>query len=298
MVPFPFIAFEAVIKHKNFHNAARNLEVTPSAISHSISQLEKELGFSVFIRNRTGVNLTSNGQQIQPFIQEVINANEHLHEEADNIKGLSTGKIRLGAFSSVCINWLPPIIQSFRKEHPSIDISVMQKDFSSIAKEAKIGTVDLGFSCNPLPDGITAVPLLQDEIYCVTPKDFVPENGESITKADIKKHQFILQKKDYDGDVKQVLDHYDTYPSSLQYSVDDLSIVAMVESGLGIGILPKLALERLNGSNVKLYPFDQVHYRTIYLVMNDIQIKVPATRQFFTHIKNFIEEKYPSGYLR
>lgn len=115
MLPFAYRVFQAIVQEQTFYRAAQTLNVTPSAISHSVNQLEKELGFPLFIRNRTGVELTPDGQSILPLIQGVINAEDRLQQAAANINGLNAGSVRLGAFSSVCITWLPPIIQQFKQ---------------------------------------------------------------------------------------------------------------------------------------------------------------------------------------
>ena len=126
MIPFAYQVFSTVIQEGTFQKAALKLNVTPSAVSHSITQLETELGFPVFIRSRSGAELTANGRTILPIIQEILNSQARLEQEAADINGLNAGSIRIGAFSSVCINWLPPIIQSFKKQYPHIDISVSQ----------------------------------------------------------------------------------------------------------------------------------------------------------------------------
>lgn len=62
MTNFSYEVFSEVARQKTFIAAAKQLQVTPSAISHSINSLEKELGFSLFVRSRSGVRLTPNGQ--------------------------------------------------------------------------------------------------------------------------------------------------------------------------------------------------------------------------------------------
>ncbi len=73
MSNFMYQAFSEVAKQKAFVTAAKVLNVTPSAISHSINGLEKELGFALFFRNRNGVQLTSAGEKILPIVRELLN---------------------------------------------------------------------------------------------------------------------------------------------------------------------------------------------------------------------------------
>lgn len=270
--------------------------MTPSAISHSITQLENELGFPVFIRSRSGAELTSNGKTILPVIQEILNSQARLEQEAADINGLNAGSIRIGAFSSVCINWLPPIIQSFRKQYPEIDISVVQAGLNDIVQDVKTGTLDVGFVVLPVNENLQVDQLIKDEIYCVAPKGFVPKNKKSVTEDDMKDRDFILQPGDYDRDTKATLDYYGIQPNLIHFSIDDQSIIAMVEAELGLGILPELALQKLNG-NVAVYPFEHPFYRSIGLATNAVQAKAPSTQRMLEQIKTFVGEKYPEALL-
>ncbi|UQS84942.1 LysR family transcriptional regulator [Apilactobacillus apisilvae] len=296
MISFAYRALVTVMNEGSFHHAAQLLEVTPSAISHSIDKLEKKLGFSLLIRNRAGVKLTEAGKLILPTIQEILNNENRLMQEAANIKGLTSGTVKMGAFSSVCINWIPSIVHQFNELYPDIKIEVTQSSFNNITAQAHQGNIDLGFTCQPINEKLVRVLLVKDQIYCVTPKSFIPKNGHSITIEDIKNEHFILQKSDYDGDTKEVLDKYQVKTNSIQFSIDDQSIIAMVDAGLGMGILPKLALENING-NVSAYPFDKAYYRSIFLVMNAVQMKTPAAQKMVRCIREFIEQTYPNNSL-
>ncbi len=294
MTDFAYQAFSEVARQKTFIAAAKTLNVTPSAISHSIAGFEAELDFPLFIRNRTGVTLTPDGKQILPIVQEILNTETKLHEEADRINGLNSGKIRLGAFSSVCINWLPDIIHKFKESYPKIDISIEQGNFNRVTELVRLGRLDIGFSALPINENLDVIPLHEDMIYCIAPKDFVPHNGKTITKEDVKNEHFILQQIDYDRETKQALDTYNVSGNSIQYSIDDASIIAMVESGLGLGILPELALQNLSG-NVKRYPFSQPFKRTIAVVTQDEEKQTPSTQAFLKLIRSWVKEHYSTS---
>lgn len=110
--------FKTVVEQSSFQQAAKILHLTPSAISHSISSLEKELGFSLFIRNKLGVKLTGYGGSLLPCIQNVLNSEEHLKQEVSMLMGFEKGTIKLGTFNSVCTNWIPDIVKTFKRLYP------------------------------------------------------------------------------------------------------------------------------------------------------------------------------------
>ncbi|MFD1431606.1 LysR family transcriptional regulator [Lacticaseibacillus yichunensis] len=291
MSNFSYEVFAAVVEQGTFMQAALALNVTPSAVSHSVSQLEGDLGFPLFIRNRTGIQLTEDGRAILPTIQAILNLEDQLIQVADNINGLNTGRIRIGAFSSVSTNWLPPIIRRFKKRYPKVDVDVVQGGFNEIVEQVRVGSIDIGFSLAPVSDQLIVRPLLQDPIYCITPRDFQPKNGTFMTDADMSKQRFILQQSDYDRDTKAALDRYKVSSNSLRYSIDDQSILSMVEAGLGWGILPKLALQKLMG-DVNVFPFSEPFDRTLVMVMNPTTQKSPSVAKMQTVILDYLEGEY------
>lgn len=297
MLPFPYLVFTTVLEQGTFYKAASILNVTPSAISHSINQLEQELGFPVFNRSRTGVSLTPNGEKILPLIQQIINTQSRITQLAQQIQGLDIGIIRIGAFSSACINWLPPVIQTFKETYPQVEITVKQAVFSEITRDVKNGNLDLGITMLPTKEpGVISQKLIEDEIYCIAPSDFKTENGTSVSQQDLKNYNFILQKGDYDWDTKAALDHYQISPTAIQFSIDDQSIIAMVEAGLGLGILPALALQK-NTGKVQILPFEDAFYRKIGLVTTNAASLTPSTKAIIKQFQDFIKEKYPSRLL-
>ncbi|MGY3743406.1 LysR family transcriptional regulator [Leuconostoc inhae] len=288
---FSYQVFATVVRYQSFYQASQVLNVTASAVSHSINQLEAQLGFPLLIRSRAGIKLTHDGELVLPVIQQILNDEADLIQMSQNINGLRSGSIKIGAFSSVCVNWLPNILSTFSKQHPDIEVSIVQDSFEEISKQVKTGELDVGFTTLPVTDNLTVLPLLADPIFCVTPADFIPQNKQTITQQDILNQKFILQKIDYDRVTKSVLDSYDVTINSINFSIDDQSIIAMVEAGIGFGILPELALKKIQG-NVAIYPFHQSFTRQIVLVTNKSKVMSPSVVELITAIKCFMKETY------
>ena len=96
--------FKTVSESGSFHKTADLLGLTPSAISHTISGMEKELGFSVFTRGKAGVSLTSSGSQLLPYINAVLNSEESLQQAVSEMNGLQQGTVKVGAFSPMTMS--------------------------------------------------------------------------------------------------------------------------------------------------------------------------------------------------
>ena len=100
-----------VVDTGSLTRAAEQLGCTQSAVSHCLDALEKELGFAVLKRSRAGVRLTNEGERLLPAVRSFLGAAEQLRQTASSIRGLESGTVRIGAFTSVAVHWLPPILK-------------------------------------------------------------------------------------------------------------------------------------------------------------------------------------------
>lgn len=299
MAIYPYQILAAVAENKTYYRAAEQLNITPSAVSHAIAQLEQDLGFQLFIRNRNGSMLTPNGQQILPYVLETLNAERRLHQEVDNINGLLRGTLRLGAFSSASVRWLPSILRQFRKYYPDINVQLIQGSLNDVAEWLRQGKLDIGFTALPVDQQLVTYPLISDPLYTVAPKDFKPKNTQFVTEVDLQDKTFILQESDYDRATKATLDQYNVTANSLTYTIDDPSIIAMVESGLGFGILPALSLASFPDYHhkVNVYAFDQDVFRTLVVATPKTQASSPVVKAMLTQIFTFMQLEYPNDLL-
>lgn len=111
--------FSTVVELGSLTKAGDTLGLTQSAVSHAISSLESEWGFSILNRGRSGIQLTSNGERILKYIREILMWNEEMNQEIANINGLEVGTVRIGTISSVSIHWLPEIMKNLMNTtHP------------------------------------------------------------------------------------------------------------------------------------------------------------------------------------
>lgn len=294
MATYPYQVFATVAEAKTYYRAAELLNLTPSAVSHSITQLETELGFPLFIRNRNGSELTPNGAQMLPFVREILNAENRLKQEVDSINGLLRGTLRIGAFSSASMTWLPTILQRFRQKYPTITVQLAQGSLNDIAERLRQGQLDLGFTALPVDKQLVTYPLINDELFTITPKDFVPSTANVVMEADIHDKTFILQEADYERAIKTTLDQYNVTQNSLSYTIDDPSIIAMVESGLGFGIMPALTLASFPTyhNKVNVYHFDKDVYRTLVVATPKTHSSAPAVKAFLDEVHLFMHEQY------
>lgn len=278
--------FHTVTQQGSFARAAQVLHLTPSAISHAVSSMEESCGFSLFVRGKGGVTLTRSGEALYPVIRQVLSADEALGQTIDELKGLQRGTVRIGAFNSVCMTWLPQIVAGYKVKFPGVDIQINQGTYDDVIEWLKTGVVDVGFLSTMSTKDLSVFPLYRDRLMCVVPKGFKTRNPGCITPEEMRQETFVVQGDATYADTQAFfVKHGITVRASCRV-VDDLSTIAMVESGFGICVLPSLILERLHG-DVDAYPIEPLEYREFGIAVQNPNMLAPAVRQMAAHIEEF-----------
>lgn len=276
--------FLKVVELGSLTRAAEVLGFTQSGISHTIASLEQEFGFSLLIRSRSGVKLTVNGEQVIRPIREILKWNEQLSQQVADIHGLETGTITIGTFTSVSVHWLPGMIKEFRKEYPYIEFKLMEGGYSEIEQWIDSGLVDFGFMSLPTREHFETFPLKQDRMLAIVAKDHPLSGAPYMPLAQIPYEDFIIPKAGSDYDVWRVLGKAGIKPSVKFSAGDDYAIIAMVENGLGISILPELVITRQN-HNVAMLELEERSFRSLGIALASMKDASPAAQRFIRHVQ-------------
>lgn len=284
MTLLTYQVFKTVADIGSFHKAADILGLTPSAISHAISSMETELGFSVMTRGKNGIALTNYGEHLLPYVNAVLNSDESLQQVIAEMNGLRTGKVKIGVFSSVCTNWLPDILRSFQEKYAEITIEVFQGTYDEVAYWIKNGVVDLGFLSVSSAKDIPIEPLYRDPLLCVLPKGLRSREDDSpVTIEEMREHQFVTQRECTDADIQNFLKENHLRIQSHYHVVDDLSTVRLVEKGFGICLMPALVMRDIP-YQVDVYPIEPDACRIIGIAAMNPNFMAPAVRTMYNHI--------------
>ena len=286
--------FHTVTQQGSFARAAQILHLTPSAISHAVASMEEACGFALFVRGKGGVSLTRSGETLYPVIRQILNADEALSQTISELNGVTRGTVKIGAFNSVCMTWLPHIVTSYKKKYPGVHIEINQGTYDDVIQWLKTGTVDIGFLSTESARDLDVRPLYRDRLMCVVPKGFKTKHPDHITPEEMRGEMFVVQGDETDDDIQAFLSKYRFSVRASCRVVDDLSTIAMVESGFGICILHSLILERAHG-NVDTYPIEPEEYREFGIAVQNPSMIAPAVRQMMTHIEEYAAEQRALG---
>lgn len=284
MTLLTYQVFKTVAEQGSFRKAADILGLTPSAVSHAISSMESELGFSVLNRSKNGVTLTNYGEHLLPYVNAVLNSDESLQQAIAEFNGLKQGKVKIGCFSSVCTNWLPDIIHSFQEKYPDICIEVFQGTYDDVVYWIKNGVVDLGFLSVSSAEDIPIKPLYKDPLLCIVPKGMRRKCDKTYMDIDeMRSYPFVTQRESTDADIQNFLKENPLEVESNYHVVDDLSTIAMVANGFGICLMPEMVMHDIP-YEVDCYPVKPDAYRIIGIATLNPNFMAPAVRTMYNHV--------------
>ena len=283
-----YLVFLKTVELGSITRAAEALGYTQSAVSRVVAELEREWELELLTRGRSGVELTSHGAAMVPYLQAVCNAEKELEEQVAELRGLTRGTLRVGAFASVCIHWLPAIIKDFLSRYPGIRFELLSKwEFAEVEDLLRRGQADCGFLGLPAGPGLDAFPLFRDELLAVLPPDHPLADAPFYPMARFAEDPYIDTPEERDLEVGLVFQEEGVRPN-LRYTVnDDFAALAMVEQGLGVSIRPELVL-RNTGRNFAAIPLERPRYRDIALAVRSGRPPSPLTARFLEQVRAWI----------
>ena len=279
-----YMAFVAAVEYGSFTKAGDMLSYSQSAVSKMINDLEDEWKISILERSKSGVTLTSDGLKIFPYAKSVCEEYEKLQMQIDELNGLQSGLIRIGTFSSVATHWLPNIIKEFQKDYPNIDYELLLGDYTEIENWISEGRVDCGFLRLPTRSEFDALYLESDRLLAVLPENHELSRNKNVSVSALCKEPFMLLENGAKAEVSEIFENNDLTPSVHFTTWDDYAIMSMIESGLGVSILPELILKRVP-YNIIIKELDVPAHRDIGIAMKDRKTASLAVNKFIEYLK-------------
>lgn len=279
----------AVVESGSLTRAAQALGCTQSAVSHSIDSLEQELGFALLKRGRSGVRLTGEGERLIGAVRNLLNSAEQLAQTASSIRGLESGTVRIGSFTSVAVHWLPPVLKEFQKDYPQVEFKLLNGDYHDVEQWLMEGSIDIGFVNVPSAVDCECIPLMEDRLLAILPRHSRFESYPRFPLVECETEPFISLLESSDHDARRALEAAGVKPNVRFYTKDDYAIIAMVEQGLGISIMPELLLKGRH-DDIQMLPLVPEAKRTIGIAIAAGAKAGPATRRFADYVVRYVTE--------
>lgn len=180
-------AFEAASRHMSFQKAAEELNVTPSALSYQIRQLEDFLQIPLFVRLNRAIELTDSGQRVAPGIQDAF---ERLHETMARLRPSSPPHIlTISTGPAFATKWLSPRLHKFLEQYPNIDIRI-SANLRLVDFRADEVDVAIRFGAGDYP-GLHVEPLCDERVVPLASPRLIAAMGGKITAENLQRVTLI-----------------------------------------------------------------------------------------------------------
>jgi len=173
MEPIEFKDIRYILAVENagsFSRAAEKEYISQPALSRIVKKVEQELGLVIFDRGSFPLKLTPEGRKVMVYFRKMLEVRKELEEYCDMRMRQKDRVVTIGAPSYFCRYVLPPIIDSFRLEHPDYQIRIIETNDNELREFLRTGAADLGISVgNSMPPDLRIIDLAEETIVLAVP---------------------------------------------------------------------------------------------------------------------------------
>ncbi len=236
--------FIAVAETLNFRKAAERLHMAQPPLSMAVRRMEHELGAPLFVRGRRGVRLTELAEAILDDARRVVLHAEHLHRSAATAISGTSGALRVAFVGSATYSLLPRILPRFRERYPDIALELREGTTTKILEEIGKGSLDLGLVRYPVlePHATVLTAVEPDTLVAVLPAESPLRRRKRLSLRDLALEKFVMYSAtaaaNLRGQVMLACQAAGFTPRVVQEAVQVQTIISLVESGMGIALVP------------------------------------------------------------
>jgi LysR family transcriptional regulator, regulator for metE and metH len=226
--------------------AARKLNVTQSALSHQLRELESRIGAPLFIRASRRMVLTAIGERVLASARRVLHEVESLERDLTNeAANGGTGVVRLATECYTCYHWLPAVVTAFRQEWPRVDVRIVAEATANPVRALLDGALDLAIVAGDVDErrlGCTS--LFEDEQVVVVAPNHPLATRAFVAPEDLQDEHLILYTthSSENSVLREVLRPAGVEPRHLTRVQLTEAIVELVKAGLGVSVLARWAI--------------------------------------------------------
>lgn len=263
----------AVEKTLHFKKASELCNVSQSALSTAINELEKQLGVLIFERNNKQVLVTNNGKQILNKAKCIKLELDELMQISQTSKQPFSSPMIIGVIPTIGPYLLPKVLPEVRKQYPEFKLKILEEQSHVLVEKIRTGDIDAAILALPYPiEGLMSFDFWQEDFYWVCHKDECKTKAQEITSAELEIEKLMLLK---DGhclkDHALAACHFQNKKQGSDFDSASLhTLVQMVAGKLGTTLVPQMALDQLihNSSELKAIHLNEPGpHRSIALVI-------------------------------
>lgn len=250
-------AFAAVTHSGSFTGAARQLNLTQSAVSMLVQQLEQELHLQLFDRGRTAITLTEAGRNLLPLAQRILEDVRQVVDGASEIRALRRGFLRVATSQMMACTWVAAILSEFGQQHPQINLRLKDAVADDVVDAVRHGVVELGIGPDrPSGEEVTRRFLMNVPLRLVCHQGHPAYGRASVAWKDLREERWIGYSNEFNRFLERSL-HAQGHDFPLD-TVSDVGFIttalALAGHGMGVLVAPEYARGFADNFGVRFVP--------------------------------------------
>ena len=291
MIDKKLMYFLSAARNLSFTKAAGENYVAQTAVSQQIKNFEDELGFELFERDSTGVKLTPAGEYLYPQVQHLLAQYNAAIGQARRIASIQEDSIRIGFLSTYEQGVITPFVRDFHVKYPEIEIHVMQGDKQTLVKKLLSNALDilivLSFDLDHL-EALDILNIVQDKCVFLLGPHHPLAGRDKIAAHELAEETIIVSSennlKSSDLRIRNYLEEFGLANNKIVYTENFYSMTLMVQTGLGIAMVPSGLKETLRPG----FQFTEIEGVTKNIDLAAVRLKGisnPSSELFFQMLK-------------
>src|SRR6202163_4233755 len=279
--------FCAVAETGSFSRAAEQSHVAQPSLSQQILKLEDELGARLFDRLGRSVRLTDVGQAFLPRARAVLRELEAAKGDVVERKDSVAGSLTVGVIPTIAPYYLPPRLSSFTRQFPQARVTVVEEITPVLLDRLRASTVDVAILALPIRGHeFDTFALLTERLFAALPKKHALSRRRTLSLKDLRKEPFLLLRDGhcFRDTAVAACDRARLNPKIVFESGQFSSVLSMVSTGMGVSIVPEIAIEKSPRCRYVRIADDEAT-RTIGAVVLRGRSLTRLHRAFLTHLR-------------
>ena len=242
---FELKAFLTLSKTLHFAKTAEKVNLSPSALSRLITRLEEETGRTLLERSNRDVKLTREGQAFASFAENCLNKKDDIFAEFNSMTGTISGILHVYASVTACYSIMPPFLKELAQKFPELQLNVQTGDPAGAIPAVREGRADVAVAAipdTPLPE-MDCIPVRRTPLVFAASTGGPWENVSGSPQDIVSSVPLILPKTGLARErFNRWIESRNVKPVIAAETEGNEAIMAMVQLGLGIGLVPHIVL--------------------------------------------------------
>ena len=286
----------AVAKTGHFGKASEMCHVSQPTLSTQIKKLEEYLGIAIFERDNKNVMVTPHGQQLIKKAQIIVDEAKNLRDMAHNMQSPDSGRFTLGAFPTLAPFIFPLTVPHLKDEYPNMQLFLTEEKTATLLENLKTGIIDMALLAMPIEEqNFHSIELFQEPFYLAMPTKHPLANEKHIPLKTLAHEDLLLLEDGHclSGQTMEVCSWIGAQKFNTFRATSIETLRQMVAAGLGVTLVPKLAVPRTAQEDIIYRPLENTPQpcRTIGLYWRNTSPFHETFEKIAEHIKSSVSKR-------